>query len=113
VEIVDMEVQAFRFSPFSQVSISRPTVLATLSQDTVPSVQQLQDIQRELQEYRKHHLQRLKHCDEQISIADEQYSKLKDRDRAKDKQLKKGASKFLSNSEIFIEYVFGYHFAAG
>ncbi|PVG02196.1 hypothetical protein CPB86DRAFT_870487 [Serendipita vermifera] len=84
-----MDVQAFRFSPFEQVSITRPAVLATLSPDNVPSLQQLQDIHRGLLEYKKLHTQRLKQCEDQISIADEQYSKLKDRDRAKDKQLKK------------------------
>jgi len=85
-----MDVKPVRLEAFPQEAIIRPAILQTLSQDTIPSLQQLREIERDIQEYKKQHEQRLQHCDAQLEVLEDQYSSMKDRDRNKVKQPKKG-----------------------
>ncbi|KAG8828984.1 Transcriptional regulator [Serendipita sp. 399] len=80
-----MDGKALHLVPFPQASIARPAGLQSLSLDTVPDTLRLQELRRDILEYKKQHEQRLKHCEEQLSIVDA----MKDRDRNKVKQLKK------------------------
>ncbi|KAG8830309.1 Transcriptional regulator [Serendipita sp. 411] len=80
-----MDGKALHLVPFPQTSIVRLTGLQSLSLDTVPSTQQLQDLRHDILEYKKQHEQRLKHCEDRLSIVDA----MKDRDRNKGKPPKK------------------------
>jgi hypothetical protein len=85
-----MDAKPLRLEAFSKEQIVRPAVLQTLSQDTIPSLQQLREIERDIQEYKKQHEQRFKQCEAQLIVVNDQYSIMKDRDPNKAKQLKKG-----------------------
>lgn len=84
-----MDVKTFHLVPISPTVIARPAILETLSPDTIPSLQQLREIEKDIQEYKKQHERRLQHCETQLGVVDAQYTNMKERDRTKVKQLKK------------------------
>jgi hypothetical protein len=85
-----MDVKPVRLEAFSQDPIVPPTVPQTLSRDTIPSLQLLREIERDIKGYKKQHEQRLQQCEAQLTVVNQQYSIIKDRDPNKAKQLKKG-----------------------
>lgn len=84
-----MDTKPFHLVPFAQAPLARPAVLQSLAPDVVPGEQQLQELTRDILEYKKQHEQRLKHCDDVLFIVDERYTAMKERDRSKAKQFKK------------------------
>ena len=86
-----METKPFDLVPLAQAPLARPGVLQSVVPDVVPGEQQLQELTRDILEYKKQHEQRLKYCEDLRTFVDERYLALKERDRSKIKQPKKGA----------------------
>lgn len=88
-----MEVTPFRLVPFPETSIPKLPSLVALTPDTVPSLEELRNIQRDLIAYRKLHEQRIEHSEGQLKVVNDQYAAMKLRDGGdgnKVKQPKKG-----------------------
>lgn len=91
-----MDVAPFHLVPFQETTIPKPAALATLTADNVPSLQELRNLEQQLRTYKSSQEQRVKHCDEQLKVVNEQYAAMKERDGRdgnKVKQLKKGTLK--------------------
>ena len=85
-----MEVKRLRLPPISPEQIASPAISKSISQETIPSLQQLREIEKNIQDYKKKHEDRLKQCQERLDVVNVQYEILKKRDPVTSKQPKKG-----------------------
>jgi hypothetical protein len=79
-------------APLRAISPVPSSVLSALTQDTIPRLETLHELERHVRKYRDAHQSRITHCKELEDAVDESYSSLndKDKDRNRPKSLKKG-----------------------
>lgn len=102
-------METAHLKPFSPTSLGKPSALSGLSAETIPRLETLREIEREVLEYRKAQEGRVKHCDELVQVVDELYSSLKDKERNRPKGLKKGQYRNLINI-LFLYFHFLFDF---
>lgn len=81
-------MESIQLRPLSPTTLAKPPILPTLSSDTIPRLETLREIEREISEYKRNLEKRTERVDESLRGVEGLYMGLKD----KVKGIKKGGA---------------------